>query len=723
MTLTTIVMTRFLAISIVALVTVYAPSSFGQIIYVDASAGGSDNGTSWTDAFVTLQDALSAATSGDTIWVADGTYYPDESNGGATNTNDRTASFQLISGVVLYGGFAGGETSVSQRDPLTNVSTLSGDIDKSDVNDQGNNSFHVVVGSGADGTAVLDGFLITDGYAHDEGGANPDNEFGGGIYVAFGSPTISGNTFSENIAWGGGSGIFVFSGHGMVISRNTFVSNGADITGSRGGGIYIKGSGGNIQSDVQLVSNTFSLNRAEAGGGILTEFSGVTIVGNTLIDNTGVLGAGITASDIGETVIINTIIHETFGASLRPSLDPSATMDVSFSLINGPFPTDATDGGNNIITGDAMVGLIDDNGGPTETRLPSPFSLAVDAGSCAGQTIDQRGELRPFDAPINPNAGDGCDIGAVELQTGEVFVPDCNGVCFVDASASGTSDGTSWTDAFLTVQDALLGSASGDTIWVADGTYYPDEQVAGFVNTDLRSASFEPPPGVVMYGGFAGGETSVAQRDPSTNPTTLSGDLTQNDGPNFANNADNSYHVIDGSGSNSLTIIDGFVITAGNANGADSLANGGGIFSQPGNPTITNNTITLNHANFQGGGIYTIPDFSQTITENTISDNVANSSPGGVLIAASSGIVARNTIVGNTGGGLRSVGFQFITANTITDNTGFRGAGIFISDNASIKGNTIVGNTASTDGGGLYHRLTTQSQPGTSFMQTPIRPV
>jgi len=78
-------------------------------LYVNASATGLDNGTSWTDAYTQLQDALSAAISGDEIWVAQGTYKPGDS--GAT-----TATFTLKDGVAIYGGFAGTETSRSARD-------------------------------------------------------------------------------------------------------------------------------------------------------------------------------------------------------------------------------------------------------------------------------------------------------------------------------------------------------------------------------------------------------------------------------------------------------------------------------------------------------------------------------------------------------------------------------------------------------------------------------
>ncbi len=85
------------------------------IIYVDHTATGSNNGSNWENAFTDLQDALSAAVTGDEIWVADGVYKPG---------SPRTNSFALKSGVALYGGFAGGETSRSIRNGSPTVSAV-----------------------------------------------------------------------------------------------------------------------------------------------------------------------------------------------------------------------------------------------------------------------------------------------------------------------------------------------------------------------------------------------------------------------------------------------------------------------------------------------------------------------------------------------------------------------------------------------------------------------
>ena len=90
-------------------------SSAQHVIYVDADATGNNDGSDWTDAFVELQSVLTDAQAGDEIWVAEGTYRPDYDVGTETHTGSREATFQLISGVGIYGGFEGADFGVFQR--------------------------------------------------------------------------------------------------------------------------------------------------------------------------------------------------------------------------------------------------------------------------------------------------------------------------------------------------------------------------------------------------------------------------------------------------------------------------------------------------------------------------------------------------------------------------------------------------------------------------------
>ena len=143
------------------------PVSASSVLYAAPTATGSADCSSWANA-CTLQTALTNATSGDQIWVQQGVHRPG---------SNQTDTFTLKDGVAVYGGFAGTETSLNQRDWQTNVTVLSGDINQDDITDAngvvtstaniaGVNAYHVVTGGGTNNTAVLDGFTITAGNAN-----------------------------------------------------------------------------------------------------------------------------------------------------------------------------------------------------------------------------------------------------------------------------------------------------------------------------------------------------------------------------------------------------------------------------------------------------------------------------------------------------------------------------------------------------------------------------
>ncbi len=237
--------------------------------YVDLnSPGPAHDGASWDSAYIDLQQALAAATAGDQIHVADGTYTP-------TADTDRAICFQLMSEVSLLGGYAGyGATDPDSRDLAANVTVLSGDIGT--LANSADNSYHVVVGSDTDVTAVLDGFTITGGNA--SGGAEPGN--GGGIYNAMGSPTVRNCTFSGNSAIQGG-GMYNDSSSPRV-SNCTFSDNSV----VSGGGMF------NQFSTPRVNNCAFSENSSRDGGGMLNYSSSATVSNCTFSDNAAGLGDG-----------------------------------------------------------------------------------------------------------------------------------------------------------------------------------------------------------------------------------------------------------------------------------------------------------------------------------------------------------------------------------------------------------------------------------------------
>lgn len=117
--------------------------------------------------------------------------------------------------------------------------------------------------------------------------------------------------------------------------------------------------------------------------------------------------------------------------------------------------------------------------------------------------------------------------------------------------SGGAQNGTSWANAFPELQQALTIASSGDAIWVAKGTYKP-------TSGTNRGISFSLVNGTQLYGGFLGVETMLAQRNPMTNETVLSGDIGIS-----GVSTDNSYHVVRGKGLDHSTVFDGFVVTGG----------------------------------------------------------------------------------------------------------------------------------------------------------------
>lgn len=257
--------------------------------YVNPAATGLDTGLSWADAYPTLQDALAVPLCpGGQIWVAAGTYYPDEGNG-QTN-NNRDATFQLRNKVAIYGGFNGTETSLDQRNWQTNTTILSGDLDQNDGTGSptGNNAFNVVRANDTY-NAILDGFTIQNGLANQTGVFNRQN--GAGILNGGGNPTLQNLIITNNYALGDG-GVQPGDGGGVYNIGSTAVFSNVVIGNNQathhGGGFY------NTTSSTTLVNVTFSSNTSLWDGGGFYNTSGNPALQDVLFSqNQGRLGAGM----------------------------------------------------------------------------------------------------------------------------------------------------------------------------------------------------------------------------------------------------------------------------------------------------------------------------------------------------------------------------------------------------------------------------------------------
>jgi hypothetical protein len=177
-------------------------------------------------------------------------------------------------------------------------------------------------------------------------------------------------------------------------------------------------------------------------------------------------------------------------------------------------------------------------------------------------------------------------ISALLLGMGSAIA--AGGTIYVDADASVGGDGSGWGAAFKYLQDALTAAVSGDEILVGQGIYKPDEDSAHPNGTGSRTDTFRLKNDVAIKGGYAGfGESNPNARDTNIYETVMSGDIGL---VNYL--GDNSYHVVTGNGTNQTAVLDGFIITAGNANGPKPHHGGSGMVNDHSSPTLTNCTIT-----------------------------------------------------------------------------------------------------------------------------------
>ena len=250
------------------------------------------------------------------------------------------------------------------------------------------------------------------------------------------------------------------------------------------------------------------------------------------------------------------------------------------------------------------------------------------------------------------------DLGIHTLNIIDDDSPEAQ-IVFVDHSATGANHGGSWMDAFINLQDALAVLREGDQVWVAAGTYTPD--IGGGNTPGDRDATFFLPNGVGVYGGFDGSETEKDQRDIKTNITILSGDLNGDDGPNFINYQENSFHIVTVKPAFSSTTLDGFTITGVNADiGGAALKSSGGSgevnithcsFSNNQGVGISNSSqnMVISDCSFAGGpntGIDT--GSSCRISRCTFQNHLSGNSYRGRAIDTSSGkdlIITESTFI------------------------------------------------------------------------------
>lgn len=269
--------------------------------YVDIAATGSNNGSSWANAYNNLDDAIAAAHSNsliDTILVAQGTYRPGVNIG--VQPRDKAFLFTR-DGLAVLGGYPTGGGS---RDIVNFPTILSGDIGT--LNNAGDNAYHVLVAINAAATPlssslVIDGFIVTQGNADEQSALNTYGEYiarsnGAGLMTFNTDVTIANCTFDDNHAVYGGA-IFAQNSNALI-STCTIKNNSAELNG---GGID------NVNSGLTITGCSFKNNQADVGGAIATHSgTGQTVVNSIFAGNSCINWGGATFNnDFSITSYVN----------------------------------------------------------------------------------------------------------------------------------------------------------------------------------------------------------------------------------------------------------------------------------------------------------------------------------------------------------------------------------------------------------------------------------
>jgi len=320
---------------------VYVNLTLTHLMYVSPNGSGAD-GMSWATAYTNFANAVDSSMTGDTILVAQGTYQAASGK-----------SFTMKDNVKIYGGFAGTETGLAQRNlQLGDTTVLEGN--GAPVIDNTSNALT--------NAAVLDGFVITGG-------------IGGGMNNTSSSPTLINLVFINNKHNGSNGGGMSNSGASPILTNIVFVNNSA---GDDGGGMYNAGASPTL-TNVVFYNNVAS----GQGGAMANEYtSSPTITNATFSNNNTSLNGGAIFNSTSTATIINTVFWgNTIGGSIQSDIGGSATLTYCYTQttiagtgnIKGtqdPFVNDANktgaqgadavwmtaDDGLHLVTGSAAIG-------------------------------------------------------------------------------------------------------------------------------------------------------------------------------------------------------------------------------------------------------------------------------------------------------------------------------------------------------------------------------
>lgn len=453
--------------------------------------------------------------------------------------------FNHPKGVKVYGGFSGSESSISERDWWTNKTVLSGAIGTTSITDNCYNVY-TIQSSNRHADNLLDGVVISGGYANNVLGSN---SVGAGLKIK--------TTWNTSAVY-------------SIEVRNTVFEN--NESQHKGGGVF-QGTW-----DISVFTNCiFRDNTADWGGGLFTDQHGkITLTNCSFNNNEGISrGRSIYHNTSSIFTYQNSIIWGGAGAAAEEVYSLSGQITIENSILPNPWlggSTPLSYSTTNEIHADPEYANAD-----LDLSYSSP---ALNAGNASliSLTKDVQATNRIKDGII--------DIGATEFQ---------HCIVYIDKDATGLSNGTSWTDAYSNLSYGLNQVTEGCQVWVAEGTYY-----AG----TARGNHLKHPNGAQVYGGFDGTETELNQRDWWNHKTIFSGDIgVAND------NSDNTYNIYDVKDKHPNNLLDGVVLSDGNANGPAHWNKAGALLirypNQSGFAIEVRNTVFENNtAQDVGGAVF-----------------------------------------------------------------------------------------------------------------------
>jgi len=624
--------------------------------YVDAGASGANSGTSWADAFTKIQSAMSAALSGDMVWVRQGTFQ-------ATLATDE-AVITIPNGVRVYGGFMGVETSLADR----SIPSLSATT----VLDGQNSNCHVVIGNS---NTVLDGFTVRNGRAITS--LYCTNPWGGGICNSYAYNTYLKNLWvAYNYAQGVGGGIF--NKNSFTTVGNSNISHNTSL--AQGGGVY------NYHSNMYVSYSTISNNYSSMswGGAFSNSYTTFEMAISTLEYNHAWVSGGAIANSRTDTWISTSEFR--YNSSSNPVSNAyggaisnyGSYGTIEFSLF---YENQATS--NNAVS----------FGGAISNASDSPVYISHNTFSYNSAKRGGAISNNYYSAPLISNnifyenyaqngGGAIANLGAStpEIRLSQFYwnhTSSKGGAIYSNNSSPVISDN---------IFNYNNASYSGGAIYTNG---YAPSYYAPYAKINNCQFNYN-------YANYVGGAMYNRNSDAHVDHSSFKNNHCTN-----SNCYGGAIALYNDSGSVANSTLEYNLATLG-----------GAIAVYTGSPVISNDIIANNHANRNGGGVFTSHNPNIYIENSIILGNSANNGGGGIFNYTTTGGLdcphVNNTVIANNtaqyGAGLYNYDTQvFVTNSTITGNisTYGDGAGIYVYDRLStysvtVKNSIVWGNTSSS---------------------------